>query len=205
MQDESKYFEAFFDQLLSDLESKVSFPLEKASLLTLSRDLIEENLSLASDAASVGHIETCCSVIAIFRYLRSEMSMNDCLEAIRYGFVNSLSFITHQTEKFLSQSPDPFNDMIAMSKQKEKEYGDSFEFYRKKDDGLAYLLEVKKCFFCKLLTVNNAQELMPIFCDFDTLWMKAIDPKKHGFKFDRPETIGTGGDVCKFYFNKVLN
>ncbi|MEO1033881.1 MAG: L-2-amino-thiazoline-4-carboxylic acid hydrolase, partial [Bacteroidota bacterium] len=63
--------------------------------------------------------------------------------------------------------------------------------------------EVKKCFYCKVLKLNSAKKLMPIFCDFDTNWMMAIDPLKHRFKFERPETIGTGGEICKFYFTRV--
>ncbi|MEM7552394.1 MAG: L-2-amino-thiazoline-4-carboxylic acid hydrolase [Bacteroidota bacterium] len=165
----------------------------------------EENLVLATDEASVIHIETCSVVIAIFQYLRERMPLHKCLEAIQYAFVDSLSYITHQTEQFLEHSSDPFNDIVTVSKQKEKKYGDGFEFYRKQDDHQAYLLEVKKCFFCKVLTFNKAKELMPIFCDFDTLWMKAINPEKHGFKFERQETIGTGGEICKFYFIKTLD
>ncbi len=205
MQNESKYFEFFFEQLMNSLKQELSFTLDKAALQKLSRELVEENLALATDEASVRHIETCAIVIAALRYLKEKMSLDKSLQAIRYAFVDSLSFVTDQTEEFLNLSSDPFNDIVEVSKQKENEYGDSFEFYRKQDDNQAYLLEVKKCFFCKLLTANKAKELMPIFCDFDTLWMKAIKPEKHGFKFERPETMGTGGNICKFYFTKTLN
>lgn len=95
--------------------------------------------------------------------------MNQSLDLIRYAFVDSLSFVTLQTEKFLNQSPNPFKDMVAVSKQKENEYSEGFQFYRKQDDHKAYLLEVKKCFYCNLLTNSGVSELMPIFCDFDTL------------------------------------
>ena len=108
-----------------------------------------------------------------------------------------------QVRALLDQSKEPFREIVSISKEKEKEYGKTFEFYRKQDDDRAYLLEIKKCFYCNVLKTNNSHELMPIFCDFDTHWMKAIHPEKHGFKFDRPETIGTGGNTCKFYFTRV--
>ncbi len=203
MQDDSNYFEYFFNQLLNALEEKVPFGVDKEDIRVLSQNLIDTSMPMATDQASVNHIKTCAVVIAVFRELRKRMPMDECLEVIRYAFVDSLGFITEQTEQFLDKSSNPFSDIVAISRQKEGEYGDSFEFYRKRDDDEAYLLEVRKCFYCKLLTANHAPELMPIFCDFDTLWMKAIKPEKHGFKFERPETIGTNGEVCKFYFTKV--
>ncbi|MEM6525072.1 MAG: L-2-amino-thiazoline-4-carboxylic acid hydrolase [Bacteroidota bacterium] len=204
MEDEPKYFESFVDDLLSALDQKLLFAVNKVKLISLSQDLIKKNLPLASDAASVGHIKMCSVMIALFGYLKDKMPLDNCLAIIKYAFVDSLIHITYQTEEFLNESSNPFKDVVSISKQKEVEYGDSFKFYRKKDNDQSYLLEVKQCFYCKLLTTNNAKELMPIFCDFDTLWMKAIKPETHGFKFERPETIGTGGEVCKFYFTKTL-
>ena len=41
---------------------------------------------------------------------------------------------------------------------------------------------------------------MPVFCDMDTNWMDAVEPGRHGFRFERPTTMGYGGDRCRFWF-----
>lgn len=161
------------------------------------------NENLLEDEQSHEHLHTTSLVIAAFEELKKVFDVKLTLEIIKYAFVDSLSFITYETEQFLNKSKNPFKDIVKISKQKEEMYGKTFTFHRKKDDDEAYLLEVKKCFYCKILKLNKAEKLMPIFCDFDTIWMNAIDPKKHKFRFDRPETIGTGGNICKFYFTKT--
>ena len=40
--------------------------------------------------------------------------------------------------------------------------------------------------------------LTPVFCDWDANWASAIDPARHGFRFERPTTLGLGGDGCYF-------
>ncbi len=197
-----QYFQKSFIELLKEKMDDDSLLNEK-TIISRSLELIELNKTLLEDSQSHEHLHTISFVIASYEELKKLYNERKALEIIKYAFVDSLSFITQQTEQFLNKSEDPFSDIVAISKQKEEEYGKTFSFYRKQDDNKAYLLEVKKCFYCKVLKLNKADELMPIFCDFDTNWMMAINPEKHKFKFDRPETIGTGGNVCKFYFTRI--
>ena len=197
-----EYFQTFF---LEAIERKMpkGTSINRQKILTTTQDLVEKNAFLIQDKPSLEHLHLTCTVIASFRELKKKFSLSTCLSIVRYAFVDNLSFITPQVRALLDQSKEPFREIVSISKEKEKEYGKTFEFYRKQDDDRAYLLEIKKCFYCNVLKTNNSHELMPIFCDFDTHWMKAIHPEKHGFRFDRPETIGTGGNTCKFYFTRV--
>ena len=34
-------------------------------------------------------------------------------------------------------------------------------------------------------------------------WIEAIDPARHGFRFDRDTTIGHGGTYCPFHFSRT--
>jgi hypothetical protein len=34
-------------------------------------------------------------------------------------------------------------------------------------------------------------------------WIEAIDPARHGFRFDRATTIGYGGSYCPFRFTRA--
>jgi hypothetical protein len=40
-------------------------------------------------------------------------------------------------------------------------------------------------------------------CAFDKAWIEAIDPVRHGFRFDRATTIGHGGGRCPFHFTRT--
>lgn len=202
---ENEPFEHIYRPFISFLKNKVpdSKLLDEHSILKRCSELIRSNQHLISDEASNEHLYTTSLVVAAYETLVKISNEKAALEAIRYAFVDSMSFITEQVAQFLDNSKDPFTDIVQISKQKEMGYGATFLFHRKQDNDKAYLLEVKKCFYCKTLKLNNAENLMPIFCDFDTNWMKAIDPVKHGFKFERPETIGTGGAICKFYFTRT--
>ena len=197
-----QYFQKPFIDLLNEKVDN-SLLLDEEKMISKSNNLVELNKSLIQDQPSLDHLHTTSLIIVSYRTLKKIYAEEKVLEIIRYAFVDSWSHITKKTEQFLNESRNPFKDMVEVSKQKEKEYGETFTFYKKQDDDNAYLLEVKNCFYCKVLKLNKAEKLMPIFCDFDTVWMNAINPKKHQFKFDRPETIGTGGDICKFYFTRV--
>lgn len=49
---------------------------------------------------------------------------------------------------------------------------------------------------------NDATELGAAMCEFDGNWMSAIDPERHGFRFERPTTIGCGGTHRPFHFRR---
>jgi hypothetical protein len=38
---------------------------------------------------------------------------------------------------------------------------------------------------------------------FDKAWIEAIDPARHGFRFDRVTTIGRDGSHCPFHFSRT--
>ncbi|MGB5819557.1 MAG: L-2-amino-thiazoline-4-carboxylic acid hydrolase [Saonia sp.] len=205
MKNENDRYEYFQKPFIESLKEKMpdGSLLNEKAVISRSSELVALNKDLWEDQQSYEHLHTTSLVIASYEALKKLCGVKTALEIIRYAFVDSLSFITRQTEQFLNASKDPFSAIVEISKQKEEAYGKTFSFYRKQDDDLAYLLEIKKCFYCKVLKLNKAEELMPIFCDFDTNWMMAINPEKHKFKFERPETIGTGGNICKFYFTRT--
>ena len=54
-----------------------------------------------------------------------------------------------------------------------------------------------------MLAASSAAELTPVMCAFDKAWIEAIDPARHGFRFDRATTIGHGGSHCPFHFSRT--
>ncbi|GAB4583797.1 L-2-amino-thiazoline-4-carboxylic acid hydrolase [Nocardia sp. IFM 10818] len=43
----------------------------------------------------------------------------------------------------------------------------------------------------------------PVLCEFDANRIGAIEPERHGFRFERTTTIGVGGSHCPFHFDRV--
>jgi hypothetical protein len=103
----------------------------------------------------------------------------------------------------LDAAPDPFAAMVELSRTRERDaFGAGFTFVRSADDDQRYLLDVHRCFYQDVLAANDATELGAAMCEFDGYWMSAIDPERHGFRFERPTTIGRGGTHCPFHFRR---
>ncbi|MES4907153.1 MULTISPECIES: L-2-amino-thiazoline-4-carboxylic acid hydrolase [unclassified Streptomyces] len=76
-------------------------------------------------------------------------------------------------------------------------------FQRPADDDQRYLVDIHRCFCHHVFTANSAAELTPVMCAFGGNWIEAIDPERHGFRFDRATTIGQGGTTCPFHFTRT--
>ncbi|MEV6140362.1 L-2-amino-thiazoline-4-carboxylic acid hydrolase [Nocardia sp. NPDC051990] len=108
------------------------------------------------------------------------------------------------TRTMLDAAADPFDAMVEVSKSREiHAFGAGFGFERPADDDHHYHLEVVRCFYHDVLAAHSAAELTPAMCAFDSNWIAAIDPGKHGFRFDRTTTIGLGGSRCPFHFDRI--
>lgn len=94
--------------------------------------------------------------------------------------------------------------MVAISKEREETFfGQSFVFDHPLDDDNQYIADVHRCHYHDVLAVSGAAQLTPILCAFDATWIDVIDPSRHGFTFERPSTIGTGGNTCPFTFRRM--
>jgi hypothetical protein len=100
---------------------------------------------------------------------------------------------------------DPLKMMAGISESKEvSAYGKAFEFERFTDNKQThYFLHVKRCGYHDFFVAHGAPELTPIFCAYDDLWGDFFKTDKYGVRFDRPTTIGSGGEVCQFEFRRV--
>lgn len=120
------------------------------------------------------------------------------------AFVEPLGgMVRTATRAMLDAAPDPFAAMVALSRSRERDaFGAGFTFVHSADDE-RYLVDVHRCFYQEVLRANDAMELGPVMCEFDGNWIAAIDPERHGFRFERPSTIGRGGTHCPFHFRRV--
>ena len=159
---------------------------------------------IVDEAAKYNLIMT-TAVLAAYQVLHDKMSHDELLTLLHDAFINPMrDYVQSASAQALDNAPDPFNTMTEISKSREASaFGAGFTFEHERDDGQAYLVNVRSCFYHNFFVTNGAAELTPIFCDFDANWITAIDPSRHGFYFVRPTTIGYGGTMCPFHFYRT--
>jgi hypothetical protein len=157
------------------------------------------------DEASEYNLALTLAVLAGYRELAPQIGDEELLPLLRNAFVGPLRETVHAvTVAALDAASDPFAAMVDISRQRERHaFGAGFTFTHPDDDDDRYVAQVERCYYHEILRANDAARLTPVFCAFDANWIDAIDPKRHGFTFDRPATIGTGGSNCPFRFRRT--
>ncbi|MFI0424319.1 L-2-amino-thiazoline-4-carboxylic acid hydrolase [Spongiactinospora sp. 9N601] len=157
------------------------------------------------DEPSRHNLRLTLALVAAYEILTPHLGRETAMNTVRAAFIEPLGDVLRGgTRAMLDAAPDPFAAMVAMSKSREEHaFGETFVFERAIDDDQRYHLNVRRCFYHDVLTANSAPELTPAMCAFDANWIDAIDPETHGFRFDRPTTIGLGGTHCPFHFTRT--
>ncbi|WP_194833546.1 L-2-amino-thiazoline-4-carboxylic acid hydrolase [Nocardia sp. XZ_19_369] len=145
------------------------------------------------------------ALVVAYRALRPRLGRDATIAALRSAFVEPLGdAVQEATRSMLDSADDPFAAMVAVSKSREEHaFGAGFTFERPADDHQRYHVDVVQCFYHDVLVAHSASELTPVMCEFDANWIRAIDPAKHGFRFDRATTIGFGGTHCPFHWERT--
>ncbi|RBQ21282.1 hypothetical protein DP939_00730 [Spongiactinospora rosea] len=168
-------------------------------------ELEAANRHLIADEPSRHNLRLTLALVAAYEILTPHLGRETAMHAVRTAFIEPLSDTMQAgTRAMLDAAPDPFAAMVAMSRSREEHaFGTTFVFDRTIDDDQRYHLDVRRCFYHDVLTANSAPELTPMMCAFDANWIDAIDPEAHGFRFDRPTTIGLGASHCPFHFTRI--
>ncbi len=78
-------------------------------------------------------------------------------------------------------------------------YGSSMGFDQAVDaDG--YTLIVNRCAFHQFFIDHDEPLLTPLVCAWDRNWMDVVDSANRPVRVERPTTISTGADACRFRF-----
>jgi hypothetical protein len=78
------------------------------------------------------------------------------------------------------------------------------EFAEEKTDD-AVVLVVRRCAYHQFFIDHGEPALTPVLCMFDRVWMEIIDRAPRPIRTERPSTISTGGDSCRFRFIRDHN
>jgi hypothetical protein len=127
------------------------------------------------------------------------------LNRLTRAFVEPLAeTVTAGTRAMLDAAEDPFAAMVAVARTRESEdFGAEFVFSHPADDDDRFFADVHRCGYHEYFSSQNAPQLTPVLCAFDANWINAINPQRHGFTFTRVTTIGLGGRLCPFHFQRT--
>lgn len=196
---------AIIDGFFEHLRAQGTVADVLAAIRTRHTELLATNQHLVVDEPARQNVRITLVLVAAYELLRPDLGRDRAIAAIEAALVEPIGpFVADVTRTMLDNAPDPFVAMVDTARLRETEsFGAGFEFRHTADDGERFHTDVHRCHYHDVLVHNGAPELTPVLCAFDRNWIDAIDPARHGFRFDRETTIGTGGTHCPFHFSRV--
>ncbi|UBU08643.1 L-2-amino-thiazoline-4-carboxylic acid hydrolase [Nonomuraea gerenzanensis] len=203
--DTTLLLDAFYDHLAATLPEHGLPARLTTSMRARQRELEAANQSMVVDEPARHNLRLTLALAAAHALLRPELGEQTATAVVGAAFLEPLAATMKEgTRAMLDHAPDPFRAMVELSKSREEHaFGTGFVFARPVDDDERYHLDVHRCFYHDVLVAGGAPELTPVMCAFDGNWIEAIEPGRHGFRFERPTTIGTGGTTCPFHFSRT--
>ncbi|NIM95786.1 MAG: hypothetical protein GTO18_18965 [Anaerolineales bacterium] len=167
--------------------------------------IIVEYSHLVVDEKTHPHLRLTACVLASHQAIASgPLDQERALELVGDAFVGiGRTMLKLYTLALLTFSKDPFIAITKIAKKRTLErYGGAWELsFEETED--SFTITTTKCFYHDFFTAASAQHCTQIFCRWDKNWIEPIDPAKHGILFERPMTIGYGGEECPFIFKRV--
>jgi L-2-amino-thiazoline-4-carboxylic acid hydrolase len=150
----------------------------------------------------------CSLLLAAFQEFRAETSD----EAGAYAFARTVFQQTLERPcrwlvklwLWLVRDPVGFLSRWSLVRLSQRSYGTSMEFAEEKTDD-AVVLVVRRCAYHQFFVDHGEPALTPVLCMFDRVWMEVIDRAPRPIRTERPSTISTGGDSCRFRFMRDRN
>jgi hypothetical protein len=208
MADQSVDFDPLYDAMEQGFFALLSHgdgPRLEQAIRSEQTALFESKRGLATDEQSTFHLRCGTLALAAYRILQLSVPKEDAFEKVRRAFIEpTRADALREMAEMLNTAGDPFRHLVTHTKCHEEQFlGSSFKFERVQDDDHAYKVHVHECFYHRFFSENGAPELTKLACDINANWIDAIDPAKHGVRFERPSMLGYGGDKCQFYFYRL--
>lgn len=173
------------------------------------KELVNQNSDLIVDGASRGHVEFSSHILASYLCLLSDFNGNQ-QETVSFIKTNTMAaydnWMIRKSFQFIFWlCKDDVAKLNSVFSWMMNQYGASFTWESPKEDKRLLHLKIHRCFYFEFFKKHDALFLMPILCQLDGIWFEMIDPKKHGFVFDKKDyqTQGYGADVCIFPVKKI--
>jgi L-2-amino-thiazoline-4-carboxylic acid hydrolase-like protein len=104
----------------------------------------------------------------------------------------------------LARDPVGFMNRWSLLQLFQRSQGKAMEFAEEKTEDTAVLV-VRRCAYHKFFVDHGEPALTPVLCVFDRVWMEILDRSARPIRMERPSTISTGGDSCRFRFIRDHN
>src|SRR5215471_14891398 len=145
----------------------------------------------------------CSLLLAAFREIRAETGD----DAYAYAFARTVFQRTLERPwrrltrlwLWLARDPVGFLSRWSLLRLFRRSQGTSMEFAEEKTADTVTLV-VRRCAYHKFFVDHGEPTLTPVLCMFDRVWMEIIDRSHRPIRMERPSTISTGGDSCRFRF-----
>jgi len=175
--------------------------LDVTTIRQRAHQLAHQHAARTPDQVSAHNLRYACAILAAHEALIERGQTDGAVPILREAFSAAGDFVRYKTRAGLDASADPFSELVNVSKAREAvQFGTGFDLARVQDDDHQYLLDVRRCLWNDFFVDVGRPELTVVLCDFDSTWFTAIDPARHGFRFQRETTLGYGGGHCPFHF-----
>lgn len=197
---------------LNGLRSEIKVRLNKDPLPIIreikeqAREIQSRHNTLIKDAPSKGHLELTSHMLAAYRVLLPELGIDRATiqlldHAMMQGVdTNSMRFALKSMLDSCRNNADRF---YSIFKWLMKQYGTTFKWtspHGHEKERCDFSIEIQRCFYHDFFTAHGAPFLTPALCQIDSIWFNMVDPKSHGFRFNksRYRTQGYGAPTCIF-------
>jgi L-2-amino-thiazoline-4-carboxylic acid hydrolase-like protein len=165
------------------------------------QQVFDRSVMALSDPQSRAIYAYCSLLLAAFREFRAETG--DAAGA--YAFAGTVFQQTLERSwrrlirLWLVRDPVGVLSRWSLARLFQRNQGTSMEFAEEKTDDTVVLV-VRRCAYHQFFLDQGEPALTPVLCMFDRIWMEAIDRSSRPVRMERPSTISTGGDSCRFRF-----
>lgn len=145
----------------------------------------------------------CSLVLAAFRQARAETGeLAGAYDFAKQAFQNSLERpLSLMIKLWLWFVRDPVGKLnrVALAEFFQRNQGSSMKYAEEKTADSVDLV-VNRCAFHQFFVDHGEPDLTPVVCVFDRVWMNIFDRSSRPVRTERPSTLSTGGDHCRFRF-----
>lgn len=175
----------------------------EADIKRQAREIFDDSVDALPDKKGRMILAMCSVVLAAYRQLNQRLDdPSVAFDTVRLTFERTYPTpMRWSCRLWLRMFRDPVGRLqrMSMAKQGQRMYGKSMEFADETTDDSADML-VTRCAFHQFFADHGEPSLTVLICAWDRNWMDVIDQSNRPVRTERPTTISTGGDCCRFRF-----
>ena len=165
--------------------------------------LFDDRVSSLPDKQGRVILAMCAVVLAAYRQLKDEVGdAHAVYEIVRTAFQRTYAAPMQWYFRlwlFLFRDPVARMRNRSMVKPIERMYGASMTFAEETTADSVDML-ITRCAYHQFFAENGEPSLTLMFCAWDRTWMDVVYGSSRPIRTERPSTISTGGDCCRFRF-----